>query len=257
MKTNFLLLCFVCLALLWSCSNDDDSSTGETSFIIPLETGNYWVYDVVNQNGNTRDSLYISNDTIINGNTCQKFKNKWFPTGFYSSSLNNNSIRKDGGKLRLSGSLAIGVSQGLPTDLNFDISNFIIFDANASNGDQLDSFTETTQQNVQGITLNITYTLSSYATEDYASYSSYGNNYTSLKSIVIKLNITVSNMLTGTIIDNQEVLNSKQYIAENIGVVHTNTIFSYSIDPAFADTLGFPASTSQNQQEFLDIYNVN
>ena len=72
MKKSAFLVTLLTSILFISCSSDD-SGTG-SNFETPLTIGNYWTYDVEGQAGITRDSLYISNDTVIGSNTYKKFK---------------------------------------------------------------------------------------------------------------------------------------------------------------------------------------
>jgi len=65
---------------IFACSNDNEgsSNTTETSDFtnaLPLNNGNYWTYDVVG-NTTTRDSLYISGDTLIPPHTYKNLKQK-------------------------------------------------------------------------------------------------------------------------------------------------------------------------------------
>lgn len=255
---------FLIIGVITSCSSDSDdnsSSSPSTPFSLSLENGNYWVYDINTATGTTRDSLYIANDTVIGANTYKKFKTKDIPTGFYSTSLNNNGVRKSNSKLLLSGTLEVGANQGLPSDITIDLSDFIIFDASANEGNNLDTFSSSFQETIGGFPLTINYTLKSKAGESYSEYTTNGSTYNNVKSTVITLNLTVSTTFPGLptpiiVLNNQEVLNSKQYVAENVGVVNTSTVFSYEIDPAIATQIGIPSSTTQNQEEFLDTYNV-
>lgn len=255
MKT-IKLLTFVCLTFLFSCSSDENNGNS-SSFSLQLTDGSYWTYKVNNQGNNSRDSLYVKNDTVINNRTYKKFKTKDLPTGFYSSSLNNNGVRKSNSKLLLSGSLDIGTNQGLPSNIAIDLDDFVIFDSNANEGNTLDTFSGSFQETVNNIPLTINYTLKSRAGTAYTSYISDGDTYDNVKSTIITLNLTVTAVISGfsfTVLNNQEVLNSEQFIAENIGVVHTNTNFSYSINSKLASQIGIPASASQSQEEFLDTY---
>lgn len=259
MKTKTLLASILFLFTIGftSCSSDDDSAaSGGTNFSVPLTIGSYWDYDVVSDAGTTSDHLFVDSDVVISGNTYKKFKTTEAPTGFYSSSLNENGVRNDNNKLRLTGSINLGASQGLPTDISIDINDFIIFDPSASANATLDSHTDSFTETYNGVTLTFNYTLKSTAGENHTSYSSNGTTYNDVKSTVVSLNLTVSSIL-GNIMNNQEVLHSTQYLANGIGVVNTQTTFSYSIDPTIASGLGIPATTTQNQEEFLTDYQVN
>lgn len=252
---------FLIIGIVTSCSSDsDDTSSSSTPFSLSLENGNYWVYDINTETGTTRDSLYIANDTVIGSNTYKKFKTKDIPTGFYSTSLNNNGVRKSNSKLLLSGTLEVGANQGLPSDITIDLSDFVIFDANKNEGTTLDTHSDSFQETIGGFPLTINYTLKSKAGESYSEYTTNGSTYNNVKSTIITLDMSVSmeiiSGITIPVLNNQEVLHSQQFIAENIGVVNINTAFSYEIDPAIATQIGIPSSTTQNQEEFLDTYNV-
>jgi len=79
------------LSVLVSCNKDKDANEGYNPNPVPVPNyfpmaiGNYWVYDLykveVNQESLTdkRDSLMITNDTIINENTFYVFRGNWFP----------------------------------------------------------------------------------------------------------------------------------------------------------------------------------
>lgn len=246
-----------------SCSNSDDSSENPTiAFNLPLETNNYWVYDVDFTTGTSRDSLYISNDTLINGVTFKKFKTKETPAaGFYSSSLRENGVRKDGNKLLLSGDLAVGGGQNLPVDIDLALDNFVIFQANASNNQELDSKSGSFQQTVNNIPITVNYTLKSVAGETLDSYTTLnGDTFTNIKKTKIVINASATanfNILVLPVLNSQDILISNQYIAENVGVIFTETTFSYNIDSAIATQVGIPATNTQNQTETLDSYMVN
>lgn len=253
---------------LFSCSNDDSSSETESTVFtdaLPLHTGNYWTYDVEGT-AITRDSLYISGDTIIESNTYKKFKNKDnISTGFYPTSLNNNGVRKNGGKLLMSGEFSVGQGFTLPVGLDLTLRDFIIFNENASSGEVLNEKAGSFQQDFNGTPLTIDYSLKSIAGDDIPNYTSPNNDvYTNVKStkIVLRLKVTTTQFVAGfpitvTILQPQDVVVSTQYLSKSIGVVYTNTITSYNIDASIASNLGIPASNTQTQNEFLDTFNID
>ncbi|NHM03713.1 hypothetical protein [Flavobacterium celericrescens] len=262
MKKSAFLVTLLTSILFISCSSDD-SGTG-SNFETPLTIGNYWTYDVEGQAGITRDSLYISNDTVIGSNTYKKFKTENnIATGFYSSALRNNGVRESNGKLKLSGDLSLASGQTLPIAVDLTLSDFVIFNKNASNNQALNSSpkTGTIQQTVSGYPLNINYSLQSYGGETLTSFTSpNGDVYTDVKTTKIKLNVEITTTISGfpiTALAAQDVLVSTQYLADGIGVVYTNTVTSYSLNSLVATQLGIPATSSQTQEEFLDTYLVN
>lgn len=255
---------------LFSCSNDDEGNsaaieTSDFTTALPLNSGNYWTYDVVGT-ATTRDSLYISGDTIIAPNTYKKFKNKDnIATGFYCTSVNNNGVRKDGGKLLLSGDFSFGMGATLPVGLDLNLVDFIIFKEYATSGEIINEKTGSFAQDFNGMPLTIEYKLKSVGGENFSNYTSpNGDTYTNVKStkVILNLKVTTTQVFAGipvtiTVLQPQDVVTSTQYLSKNIGVVYTNTLTTYNVDAAIATQLGIPASNSQSQEEFLDIFNVN
>jgi hypothetical protein len=267
---KILLFSFITLSLL-SCSSDDGASvvneTSDFTNALPLNNGNYWTYDVVSAT-TTRDSLYIFGDEAIGSHTYKKFKNKNdIATGFYTSSLNNNHLRKDNGKLLLTGSLNVPQGQTLPIGLDLNVVDFIIFKEYATSGELLSEKTGTFNQTVNGIPLTVEYKLKSIGGENIGNFTPPSPNnttYTDVKStkIVVNLKITTIQTIAGfpvtiTVLQPQDVIVSTQYLSKNIGVVYTKTDTSYVIDTNIASSIGVPATFNQTQKEFLDTYNVN
>lgn len=261
---------FTFLLLLNSCSNSDLSDGGENIpepvFNIPMNTGNWWTYNVIANGTSTRDSLYISGDTIINTNTHKKFKTKNnISSGFYSSSLRNNGVKKENNKLLLSGNLSINQLQALPISIVLDLQNFIIFKSNATLEETLSTKTGTFQQNMNNTPLTIDYTLTSLGGQSFTTFTSpNGTNYSDVKSTKIKLNLKITSVqfiagfpVTITYLQPQDVMTSTLYIAKNIGMVFSNTDTNYNVTQAVATQLGISTTNTQNQKEYLHTYNVN
>lgn len=259
-----LLSFFIALSIISCSSSDDSSSNTNVPFNLPLSDGNFWTYDVVGQNGNSRDSLYVANDTLINGKTYKKFKTEQLPSGFYSSSLNNNGVIYENGKLLLTGDLDLASGQALPVNLDLSVIDFVIFDKNANNGAALNSNPKTgnIQQTYNGIPLNINYDLNTYAGETLQSFTSPdGTTYNNVKVTQVKLNMTISATYAGVtipnILTNPQVMVSTVYTADGIGMVYTNTDITVNLNSLVATQLGVDPNSTQNQQEFLDTYQVN
>lgn len=264
-KRIFLLTTALLGGLLFSCSSDDSDNGGDGSnFTIPLNTGKFWTYDIVQEGApNSRDSLYISNDTIIEGHTYKKFKTRDnVATGFYSSSLRNNGVRETDTKLLLSGDLSLaGGGQQLPIGLDLSLSDFIIFQKNATVDEVLSTKSGSFQQDFQGYPLTITYSLQSKGGESLSTFTSPNAEhdvYTNVKTSKIVLNVTITTVMSGfqiTILPAQDVVTSTQYIADGIGVAYTKTVTTYTINQTIATQLGIPATNTQIQEEFLDTHN--
>ncbi len=261
---------FLIATILFSCSNDTDSAQSEP-FVLPFNSSNYWTYDITDDTqNNSRDSLYVGNDTVINGKTYKKMKAKDnVAFGFYSNSLNNNGVKVSGNKLLLSGTFSLNNDQNLPFNFSLVLDDFIAFDADAPLEGNPSTRTGVIQEIVNGYPLIINYVLKSVGGSSYPTYTSPdGNTYSDVKSGKIVLNIKVTSTqdvggfpITFTILQPQDVIISEQFVAKNIGVVHTHTISQYNLDSQFAqeisNQLNIPTSYIGNQFEYLDTYVVN
>ena len=59
MKKIKYLLFFTSLFMFISCSSDDSGSGNSANFSTPLSIGSYWTYDIEDQSGINRDSLFV------------------------------------------------------------------------------------------------------------------------------------------------------------------------------------------------------
>ncbi|MES2487861.1 MAG: hypothetical protein V4581_18175 [Bacteroidota bacterium] len=269
MKKSICLLLFAGLFAV-SCSSDDSGDTGASgNTYLPLNTGNFWVYDVENETSQTngRDSLYIANDTLIGSTTYKKFKTESLANGFFSGALSGNGVRQIGTRLQLTGSTGFSFSEEFPVALS--VSNFIFFDSEAPSGTQLGittgSFSQATED---GYTLSFDYTLAAVAGANSASYTVPGGpSYTNVKAAQLNLTLKITAMfdfngisIPVEVLPQQQVLASTQYYAQNIGAVYVDTNIEYHLADqlsTFNITLPIPSSGSEHQEEVLDTYNVN
>jgi len=271
MKTNFYKLLALFLVLS-SCSSSDSSNndTNNETIYLPLTTGNYWTYDVETvdmnqQTTNERDSLYVSGDILFSGISHKKMQTLALPFGFYSSTLRNNGLRKDGNSVKMSGIGSYDLGLGTPIDLT--INDFVILKKGAALNEQLSSIDGVFSQTISGYPLDFTYNLKSVNVSELPTFTSpNGDVYTDVIKSKLVLNLTVSTTqllggipITITILPQQDVATSYQYYAKNIGMVHTNTIITYQLNSQIPSTitLPIPASGSRSQNEFLDTYLAN
>lgn len=268
MKKLIFLTFLSVSSLFLSCSNDDENGNSGPNFAIPLNNNNYWTYDVHSEGTISRDSLYIFGDIVFNTKTYKKFQTRDdVATGFYSSSLRNNGVRRVDSKLLLSGDLSLASGQNLPINFDLSLDDFVIFNSNASNNQALNStpVSGTIEETYNGYPLTIDYSLQSYGGESFTSFTSpNGDVYNNVKSTKIKLNVSVNSEQTFggftipiVVLAPQDLIISTIYTAEGIGVVYVNTDTSYSINSMIADDFGIPATGLQNQKEYLDTYEVN
>lgn len=270
MKIKFLLSILV-VTLLFSCSSssssDSNTETDNSPQInyFPLALKNYWKYNVLTNAITQTDSLYVSNDTIINTKVYKKLKTRNMPIGFFSSLLNRNTLRIDGSKLLLTGSLSFNFGATLPIDLS--VTDYIIYQENVSNNQNLGSVTGTIYQTVENYPLVIDYTLKSTSIESLPTFTSNGQVYSDVKKVKTVLNAKIITTISVagidfpvivSILDPQDVITSYQYYSKNIGNVYTNTIINYRLNALPKGiTLTIPPTGNQTQEEFLVTYDVS
>lgn len=248
---------------LSSCSTSDDANNGSTSNFLPLTETSEWVYDVSLDSENIgRDSLYVNGETTINGAVYKKMNTKSTPTGFYTSILNNNSVRKSTDQLLLSGNSGLGLIDFLP--ISIELSDFVIFKENAANNQELSLVSGTIEQDVQNIPLKIEYKLRSFFKETLSSFTVPGKeSYSNVKVIQVKANLTVSTVyllpiintpITVTLLPAQDVVISTNYYAEGVGMIYSKTNIDYQLNdvPQGGINLPIPQQGSSTIEEFLD-----
>lgn len=279
MKFKFILASLFSTLLFASCSNTReevvDASDNITTSYIVLGTNNFWNYDVsTTYNSNitaSKDSLHVGNDILLNSITFKKMLSESIEpvgnvSGFYSSMLNNNGLRIDGSKLRLTGAVTLPTLISDPITLN--LNDFIIFKENATLGTQLSSVSGSFTQTIQTYPLNFDYTFKSVADGSLSSCSSNGEIYNDVikTKIILNLTVTYPTTLGGipttlTILPSQDVIVSTQYYSKNIGMIFTNTDIQYNMNAAVVSALNLPStiptSGALNQEESLLNYHLN
>jgi len=266
MKYNYFIAILL-VVFLASCSSDNDNTpentNGSENNYLPVENGDYWVYDVSGEFPG-RDSLYVANDTMINNTSYQKFKTKEIAFGFFSGSLAGNGVRKNGDKLLVSGSTGIDLMEGFP--INLEVTDFVIFKESASENEQLSSTSGTFTYNFEEIPLEFDYTMKSVAGQSLASYTvpNYGT-YEDVKVVKVIVNLKIVAIVPAgeinfpvDVLAAQDVVVSTQYYAKNIGMIYSTTAINYELeDFSLLDIeLPFPSSGNQNIKEYLADYSV-
>ncbi len=266
MKIKFICASLFIIILFTSCSHSNDDlgidNSPATTFL-PLNNGNYWVYNVDNAGTINRDSLYVAHDTIINTIIYKKMKTLITPSGFFSSTLKDNGVKIDGSKLEMTGNFSVNF--GLTSPISLALTDFVFFKENASVNDVLSTSSGTINQTVQTYPLTIDYTLKTVCDGSLATFvSPNGNSYTDVKKtkVIMNMKITTTQTISGitipiTIMAAQDVVTSTQYYAKNIGMFYTNTLINYQLNSIPGVTLPIPSSGSQTQSEFLSAYHLN
>ncbi len=249
--------------LFASCSSDSPVATGETAYF-PLKIANNWVYNFDSNLTTGRDSLYTANDTLINSKTYKKNRTLAQPMGFYSNSLNKNSLRAENGTVYLKGTTGFNFDSTFA--LSIPLDDFIIFKESATANSVLSTITGTINQEIQGYPLTINYVLTSKALESLPTFSAPDVKvYSDVKKVQTTLNLKISTTVTVpnipipvslVILNTQDVLVATHYYSKNIGMFYTNTLIQYELQDfsQFNVTLPIPSTGSDIQNEVLATY---
>lgn len=249
---------------LTSCSSSDDSTnTDSANIYLPLTLTSSWDYDVkMNGDAIGNDHLFVSGESTINGKTYQQLKTENVPNGFYSNALNNNSVRKEGDKILLTGTTGLELAEFLP--INIEVNDFVLFKENASSNAQLDAISGTMQYTLQEMPLDIAYNLKSTFKESLASFTVPGKGtYTNVKVIKVVANLKVTtdyvipvinSVTTISILNAQDVIVSTQYYAEGVGMIYAKTDINYQLNDfsQFDIELPLPAQGSSTIEELMN-----
>lgn len=262
-----ILIIFLCtIYLTTSCSSNDDEQIAANTNHFPLTNNNSWKYKVTVEDENEEDELKIDGTIVINNKTYHKMKANEPFFGFYSSSMNNNGVRQETGKIYLQGNFE--PSDDLPINLDIVLNDFVVLDANANAGVQLDILSGSFSQDLGDIPLTINYQLISESDGKLDSFTTTENETFQdiIKTkIILKLNISTTQEIipgfppvTVQILPMQNVLVSTQYYANNVGMIYNNTNIQYQLNQALSQfELPISDSFSQNQKEVLINYIIN
>lgn len=254
---------------LFSCSSDDDSikkDSEEAANYLPLNPENYWVYNVSSSGVSEKDSLYVNEIIEFDGKTYNTFTTEnQNPKGFYSEMMSNGKHRISETKLLMTGEFNIeDVFQNVFQIPSLELTDFVLFDSDASQGNVLDSKTAEFTVPYNEMDIKAEYTLSTSAGQIFDSYiTPEGKTYQYVKSVQIKVKAKVDISMdfsgfpiTYPILNNQDIIVSTFYYAKNIGVVYANTTIKYQLNELPVDGLELPIPENYNSttEENLDNY---
>ena len=250
---------------LFSCSRDDDDSAGPNDGnYLPLAIGNYWNYvnDVRNEDTKlpeTTDSIYALAKTTVNDLEYTDFGIRQPATGFTTEFMGNSIFRKDGSKLLLTGNLGIPVP-GVET-FQIPIEDGVFYDSEAQRGDIIFELPVETQQDLDGIPVNLTYNLTVRDAGDFGTYEvndqSFSNVIASQLRLNLKVTTTVDVPILGaqdiTILEATDVLVSDNYFAEGIGLIQSKAVVQYTLEDLSQFNVTLPIPETQDVEALQNI----
>ncbi|WP_274475562.1 hypothetical protein [Mangrovimonas aestuarii] len=273
MKTIKLTLLALSIVLGFSaCSSDDDNNnnnnnTDGSTVIFPLNSNNYWKYDVVATNTqftddfNGTDSLYVNN---ANGNNYSLNANdNGIANGIMSSILTSGELTASEQDLTINGTLQLPLAGFV--DFTIPLDNVKLYDIQANNNSTLSSVTDSFEQEIQGFPMTFDYTAEIIQVATYESMQLNGENYNNVTETRLTLDVEVSTVLVGqqlNMLNNQEVMAVTAYYANEIGLVRAEADINYEMSQNFISAvellggeLPIPTSSSgTNVQELTEYF---
>ncbi|SRR5690606_11936573 len=267
---SIILLLFIGVISL-ACSSDDNSGNNNDPNIpqlgyFPQNVGDYWVYDVQGEGLSGEDYLYVSGETTENGNTYKTFATQSAPTGFYSTLLTTGKLSSSNSKTLYTGTINIGEMLGGMEGLTFNLTNFVVLDTEASQGNLLSSESGEVYQNFGEYALDVEYNLSSTSEGNLESFTlENGSTYNDVKIVNLTFSLKIDFVITFmgiqipyTVLDTQKVISSNQYYANNIGMIFADTNIEYHLEeiPDLGIEIMIPENYQSNLKEILTNFSI-
>lgn len=265
-----LIYLFLVLAMI-SCSNDDDSGNGDSNGntnedYFPLTQNNSWEYNVntTNDQGNppttSTDIITVAGTTTINNNVYYDLDANAEATGTMTALLTENHIREAEGKYHMEGEVSLALSAIGGQDILIELNDIVILDQGATVGSVLGTVTGTSTQTIQNFDVTIDYTLRTVQQGTSPSHSVndgalvYDNVIAS--QIIVEVSAsTVFNNIPITILSSQDILTIDNFYAQNIGLVDSDTVFTYTLNQLPID-LGVPTTATSTTTQELNTYTI-
>ncbi len=250
-----LIMSFI--ALFASCGSDDDEGEPLTSFeYMPLTEGNTWNYEVATGSDSSMEEMRVEEEDEASS-TYELESNVADPAGVMTSVLTAGTLRLDNNRLLATGSSTFDF-QGLQ-DLEVTVENAPLYDQNMPNGSMLFTASFSDQRVIENFDTNIDYSINIFQLADIPSLEVEGETYSNVIQSLLTINARISTPLGGSAVDflaAQDVIVVTNYWAEGVGLIRSDSQFSYTLEDLsqFNVNLPIPQSasilTTQNLLDF-------
>jgi hypothetical protein len=251
---------FLGFLLFLNCSDEayDNNNLNNTasSDFSPSGSNDYWIYDVESSsvdvsemNLTTTDSIYVDSGNDVSFSLSAN--SNGIANGAMNILLINGTISKTPTTLVFNGS--IDVPQNL-MDLGFtqdlSIENMVLLDLDASNNEELfveeSDFSETIDVMGTATPIDVSSKIYTKKINFYNNETINGINYNDVFEAEFTLNIEINGTFSVAgftqivpILEAQDVMKTTYYYANNIGLVHAETVQGNSLSSQFISLLEF------------------
>ncbi len=278
MKKRTYLLWLFAAVLLAACSTSDDSQTtddqsgdgnndgnGDPVEVIdyfPLNADSWWTYNNTSDQGASRDSLYVTGTTVIDGETFTNMDALEPAVAFMTNLFSQSAARTTDTELILNGELTSPVIDGFPTVI-IPLENVALYDSSANTGDILATVTGELNEVISTIPVLIDYTVVSEQGEKLASFTLEGQNFEDVltSKIIVNLAVTAQIEIGGIVIPfpillSQDVLVITNYYVKDTGLVFSDVQFEYMLEDLSGTGIdpGIPTEGSSTSAQTIDSF---
>lgn len=265
MKSPYLLFILIA-ATIYSC-NTDEASTNDiqqtTPEFYPLTASTYWTYNNQNeQAGSSRDSLYVANEEMQNGNLYVNLDAKTPATAFMTQFLSNNILRTTETQLIIDGTLGSPIN-GLP-DISLPLNDLRLYDTSVDImvDPVLGESSGTITQEIMEFPITINYGITSTmlatpdtSTEDTPQVASQLTVNMEIIAMVPLGPVTIP----FTVMQAQDVLVATNVFTDGVGLTSSNVLVAFELEDLSAAgvELPFPANSSTTSSQTIDTFFIS
>lgn len=266
MKLSKALL-FFCISLaITSCKKDDstDDTSGNDANYFPVTSGSNWTYNIDTDGQDSQeDALYVEGTEQSDGETYTNIDSEAEPFGFVTSMLVNNIVRVTNGQLLVKGQVGAPID-GFP-NIMIELDNFILYDANASNGDQLSSITGAFEQEIEGIPLEFEYEFQTTKLPNTSAVAFNGFEFDDVLNTEFTLTLSVTAqievggfIIPFPILGEQDVITGEASFAADTGYILSESTVDYELEDlsGLGIDLPFPSEATTLTTETMTAYQI-
>lgn len=284
---NHSLLVCLSAILLFGCSEEayesDSTESGNNSQnvtpnFLTINTDGYWIYDVQNSSQDIPNMTLISQDSVyvtsISGNNFSlSANNNGIVNGSMNGILTNGTMNTTSTTLSINGEIdLVNFFSDLELDNTLELSALLLYDLEANSSDVMylleDSLTDTLSIQGSEIPIELSYELATTKVNFYDIITLNGTEYNNVFEGILTFSLNLNGIFdlgfftqTVAILETQNILETKYFFAEQVGLVRAETTQGYSLSTQFVTflelagiPLDFPTSVTVENVEDLSDY---
>jgi|GEM_PF-374945 len=249
-------------------TDTNDNPIPPTNYL-SFALNNNWVYDVTTDDGtnpatDSVDDITVDETTTINTMEYYGMTASAGSTGIMTQLFDQNFFRVENGVSYMQGEFTLPLSNFGGTDISINLDDAQLIDESKASGTILTSQSDVTSQTIGGFDLDITYTLKTVQRETLTSHTVGTETYNDIikSDIILTVKVTteinVGIPVVVTLLDTQDLLSINNFYANNIGLIDSDTVFTYMLEDlsAFPITIPFPETATINTTQEITSYTV-